>query len=181
MVELDEAVYQTAEQYLDKIHRNIFQNDRLKFIFQDGFDYLNGYEGTFDVIILDLTDPIGNSIPLYSTQFYRLLQDHLNPGGLASMHMGIITHDPQQSASIFQSLQAVFGEVKPYLNYVPLYGGVMGFCLCGSSVGLLSPKDIDERIKRRNIEGLKLLNGDASQGMFALPNYIKDVLGLIGS
>ena len=178
MVELDEAVFQTAEQYLDKIHRNIFQNDRLKFIFQDGFDYLKGYEGKFDVIVLDLTDPIGKSIPLYSNQFYHLLKEHLNPGGLVSLHIGIITHDLQHSASIFQSLETVFGEVKPYLNYVPLYGGMMGFCLCGSSVRVLSPNDIDERIEKRNIEGLELLNGDMYRGMFAIPNYIRDVLWL---
>jgi hypothetical protein len=55
----------------------------------------------------------------------------------------------------------------------------MGFCLCGSSVGVLSPKDIDERIEKRKIEGLKLLNGDTFQGMFALPNYVRDVLGLV--
>jgi len=180
MVELDEAVFQTAEQYLDKIHRNIFQNDRLKFIFRDGFDYLEEHQGRFDVIILDLTDPIGESIPLYSTKFYKLLKNRLNPGGLASLHMGIITHDPSHSASIFQSLQTVFGKVKPYLNYVPLYGGMMGFCLCGSSVDVLSPKEIDTRITERNIEGLKLLNGDVYRGMFALPNYIKDAFGLAG-
>jgi spermidine synthase len=178
LVELDEAVFQTAEQHLDKIHKNVFQNDRLKIFFQDGFAYLKGYDGSFDVIILDLTDPIGKSIPLYTSQFYHVLQDHLSPGGLASMHMGIITHDPPQAASIFKSLETVFGTVRPYLNYVPLYGGMMGFCLCGSTLESLSPTDIDARIEQRNVQGLHLLNGNTYQGMFALPNYVKEVLGL---
>jgi len=178
MVELDEAVFQTAEQYLDKVHKNVFQSDRLKFIFQDGFDFLRDYEGRFDAIILDLTDPIGDSVPLYSNEFYELLKDHLNPGGLTSLHMGIITHDPSHSASIFQSLQTVFGKVAPYFSYVPLYGGMMSFCLSGSSFSVLSPNDIDERIAERNIEGLKLFNGDTYRGMFALPNYLRDAFGL---
>jgi hypothetical protein len=42
---------------------------------------------------------------------------------------------------------------------------------------VVSPKEISERIEKRNIEGLELLNGDMYRGMFALPNYVRDVLG----
>ena len=178
MVELDGEVFRAANQYLNKIHKNVFQNDRLKFIIKDGFDFLKGYENKFDIIILDLTDPIGKSIPLYSGQFYQILKKHLKPGGLVSLHMGIITHDPQQSASIFKTLKNVFEVVKPYLSYVPLYGGMMIFGLCGSSVNLLSSDGIDGMIEKRDIENLKLFNGKFYRSMFALPNYVKDVLGV---
>jgi spermidine synthase len=178
MVELDGDVFEAASKYLNIIHRNVFQNDRLKFIIKDGSEYLKEYEGKFDVIILDLTDPIGKSIPLYSAQFYQALKEHLNPDGLVSLHMGIITHDPRQTASTFKNLIDVFAEVKPYLNYVPLYGGMISFGLCGTSVKLLSADEVVKRINLRNIERLELFNGDVYRSMFALPNYVKKILGL---
>ena len=178
MVELDGDVFEAASQYFNIIHRNVFQNDRFKFVIKDGSEYLKEHQDKFDVIILDLTDPIGKSIPLYSTHFYQALKEHLNPGGLVSLHMGIITHDPQQTASIFKNLIDVFTEVKPYLNYVPLYGGMISFGLCGTSVKLLSADEVIERINLRKIESLELFNGDVYRSMFALPNYVKRILGL---
>jgi thermospermine synthase len=41
-------------------------------------------EGTFDVIIMDLDDPLegGPCYQLYTTEFYAMLKQHLNPGGI---------------------------------------------------------------------------------------------------
>eukprot|EP00962_Isochrysis_galbana_P000449 scaffold133_cov103-Isochrysis_galbana.AAC.2 len=47
-------------------------------------------EGTFDVIIMDLDDPLegGPCYQLYTTEFYAMLKQHLNPGGIFITQVG---------------------------------------------------------------------------------------------
>jgi len=178
MIELDREVVKVAQEHLGFINKNVFNNPRFDLLIQDGFAYLQESDKQFDVVILDLTDPIGESVPLYSEHFYRIVRDHLSPQGLVSLHMGMISHDPNLSASIFWTLRNVFPETQVFLNYVPLYGGVIGFALCTASGAVLSAEDVDQRLLERGITDMQFLNGETYRSLFALPNYVRDALHL---
>ena len=178
MIELDNEVIRVAQKYLENIHHNVFDNDRLDLRVEDGFKFLEETRQKFDVIVLDLTDPIGESIPLYSEKFYTIMKDHLGPEGLACLHIGMLTHDPEESVKVFENLNTVFPVTKPYLNYVPIYGGIIGFVLCGASVQLLQPEEVTNRLEKRHITDLQFLNSDTYRSIFALPNYVKNLFKL---
>lgn len=175
MAEIDKDVIEVSRQYLPTINRKCFDDKRLKVHVGNGADFIKKTDGLFDVIILDLTDPFGANTSLYSDDFYRSIKERLNPGGLISLHLGTITYDPLQAGRIYNSLKCVFGKVKPYLNYVPLYGGIMGFVLCGEAFETIPVKEVSKRLYDRAIANLKLFNPEIYQGLFAIPNFAKEI------
>lgn len=178
MVELDRDVVELSQTYLGKIHRDVFHDRRFELRVEDGFKYLINSGKEYDVIILDLTDPVGEAAPLFSQRFYQASRDHLAPGGFLSLHMGMVTHDPPASAGLFNELRKVYPDSRPYLNFIPIYGGVIGFILCGKVNNIPGAAEVDQRIQERKIADLQFLNGEIYQSLFALPNYLKKVLGI---
>jgi spermidine synthase len=43
--------------------------------------------------------------------------------------------------------------------------------------GLLDPLDVNRRIAQRNIRDLQYYNGDMHRASFALPNFVRDLVG----
>jgi len=175
LAEIDREVIEVSRQYLSNIHRNCFDDERLKVYLKDGVDFIKMTDDLFDIIILDLTDPFGISSPLYSEDFYYSVKECLCPGGLLSLHFGSVTYDPVQAGRTYNTLNRVFGKVRPYLHYVPLYGGIMGFVLCGEAFEILPKDEVAERLHDRALSNLKLLNSEIYQGLFAIPNFLKEI------
>jgi spermidine synthase len=173
LVEIDGDVIETSRKYLSRIHQNCFEDKRLKIFLEDGYDFIMKTERHYDVIILDLTDPMGSSLPLYSDDFYSAVKDKLNLGGLVSLQFGSVTCNISESTSIYSSLKRIFPKVIPYLHYVPIYGGIIGFALCGNFFDILSKEEIANRITKRKLSDLKLMNPEVYHGLFAIPNFIK--------
>ncbi|MGW8247403.1 MAG: polyamine aminopropyltransferase [Acidiferrobacterales bacterium] len=70
-IELDERVTRVSEQFFPTLCES---NDdpRAKFRFDDGIEWIrNSAPGTYDVIIIDSTDPIGPAAGLFSQSFYQ--------------------------------------------------------------------------------------------------------------
>lgn len=176
LAEIDKEVIEASRKYLSTIHKNCFDDKRMQVYMENGIDFIKKNDGLYDIIILDITDPLGASPPLYTEDFYNAAKERLFPGGLISLHFGSVTYDPKQARRILSTLTGVFGKVKPYLNYVPLYGGIMGFILCGEAFKILHVKEVAERLQERDLPNLKLFNPQIYQALFAIPNFVKDIL-----
>lgn len=81
-VELDERVTRVAEKYFPGLCAS--NNDpRARFRFEDGIAFVARSDpGTYDVVIIDSTDPVGPAAGLFSEAFYRNCLRALGPGGL---------------------------------------------------------------------------------------------------
>ena len=71
LVELDKEVVECSKKHLVKINNNCFDDKRVEIIFNDGRKFLEENKEKFDVIILDLTDPVGEANKLYTQEFYN--------------------------------------------------------------------------------------------------------------
>ena len=65
MVELDPEVIEVARKSRE-VHRGVFDDPRLKVTVGDGLAYLRETAVRYDLVVLDLTDPVGPSMELYS-------------------------------------------------------------------------------------------------------------------
>ena len=65
LVEIDLAVVDIARKYLAKVHRGALSAPRLSLRVEDGLAFIRASTETYDLIVLDLTDPGGPSAPLY--------------------------------------------------------------------------------------------------------------------
>src|SRR3954464_8642482 len=178
MVEIDGEVIQVAKEHFRAVHNGVFDNPKLRVLVEDGMKFVRDTQEKFDLIALDLNDPMGPAEALYSTEFFQQLRAALAPGGALTLHIGAPVARPERVAELAQRLNSVFRIVRPYLMYIPLYGSLWAMAVCSDK---LDPKaftadEIDRRIEARKLGDLKYYNGETHEGVFALPNFVRDLV-----
>ena len=143
MVDLDEKVIDVSVKYLPEWGGMPVKNDpRFELIIGDAHAYLMNCQETFDVIIMDISDPIeaGPGIMLYTKELYQHAKTLLSPKGVFVTQAGIADGVPAKFASdgttdttcfgpINITLKQVFPLVFPYTTCIPSYGSDWGFVM----------------------------------------------------
>jgi len=178
MVEIDGDVIEVAKEHFKAVHNGVFDNPKLRVIVDDGMKFVRETQERFDLIALDLNDPMGPAEALYSSEFFQQLRAALAPGGALSLHIGSPVARPERVAELAQRLNGVFRIVRPYTMYIPLYGSLWAMAVCSDK---LDPKaftadEIDRRIEARKMQELRYYNGETHEGVFALPNFVRDLV-----
>jgi spermidine synthase len=178
MAELDPGVIEVARAHFAKVHRGAFDDPRLEVTVGDGLAYLAATSARYDLILMDLTDPVGPSEALYSPATFALAKRALAAGGALTLHMGSPFSHPGRLRTTMARLREVFAIVAPYFAYVPLYGSIWGFASASDSLDprAVGPTEIDGRIAARGIGDLQYYNGEVHRAAFAIPNYVRPLV-----
>ena len=202
MVDLDGIVVDVCRRFLPEWGgEEIATNPRLELVIGDAYEYLMNTKETFDVIIMDINDPVeaGPGIVLYTKEFYEHAVTRLNEYGVLVTQSGMahsIPHlmgnteeDPACFAPIRNTLQSVFDCVVPFTSHIPSFGGDWGFCLAfntptGSTTEQLLktarlPKDgVVDAMVEKCIEGgnLGYYDGETHVLMFHLTKPLRKSL-----
>jgi len=179
MAELDPVVIEVARKQFARVHRNVFDDPRLKVTVGDGLAYLRSTDVRYDLVSMDLTDPVGPSMELYSPATFALARRAMAPGGALTLHIGSPFSHPQRVRSTLASLRQVFAKVTPYFVHIPLYGSIWGFACASDTLDprAISAEEVERVIAERRIGDLQYYNGEAHRALFALPNYIRALTG----
>lgn len=178
LVEIDEEVIRIAKEHFHAVHNGVFDDPRLQVIIDDGQKFIRETDEKFDLIALDLNDPVGPAAELYSAEFFQLCKQSLAPNGVLTLHIGSPTAQPERVAELAQRLNAIFHIARPYTMYIPLYGSQWAMVACSDQ---LDPKaytadEIDLRIRARQLGQLQFYNGETHLGVFALPNFVRELV-----
>jgi len=178
LVEIDAAVIDVAHKYLSSIHRGALTDSRLALKVEDGFAYVRNSGDSFDLIVLDLTDPGGPSEPLYTMDFYQACTARLRQDGAMTLHIASPVAHPERIRTGIANLRAAFPIVVPYLVSVPLYGGLWMMACASKALdpSRLTAPEIDQRIVERSIVDLQYYNGDMHRAAMSLPNFVRDLV-----
>ncbi len=179
MVDIDEEVIALSRKYLPGYSQGAFEDGRTELHHVDARDYLAKSKDKFDIIIIDLPDPVeeGPAYLLYTREFYQIVRDRLTDSGLITVQAGSASlTELLNLTAVNNTLKSVFPIVSPYKADMPCFGGPWGFCLASFKTDpfLLSPAEVDGRIAARSLTGLRFYDGLTHQGMFSLPRYIRD-------
>ena len=185
MVDIDAEVVAVCQKYLPNHSQGAFADKRAEVLHVDARDYLAKSEELFDIIIIDLPDPIeeGPAYLLYTQEFYQLVLDKLSPNGIICVQSGSASYiDLLNFTAVHNTLKSVFPIVCPYQIDVPAFGGQWGFCLASRNLNPLqfSPSEVDSRISARSLTKLKFYDGLTHQGIFSLPKHLRDELSQPG-
>ena len=178
MAELDPEVIAISRARFAKVHRGVFDNPRLKVTVGDGLAYLRTTETRYDLVCMDLTDPVGPSVELYSPATFALARRAMAPGAAITLHIGSPFSHPERVRSTLANLRQVFPLVTTYFVHIPIYGSIWGFA-CGSDTldpRRVAPQEIDRRLAARGVGDLQYYNGEVHPALFALPNYIRELV-----
>ena len=178
LVEIDLAVLDIARKYFAEVHHGALLDPRLTVKVEDGLAFVRGATDTYDLIVLDLTDPGGASEPLYGAEFYRTCAARLNPTGAMTLHIASPVAHPERVRAAMANLRAVFSVVIPYLVSIPLYGGLWMMACASPTLNpaYLTPLEANRRIATRGIRDLQYYNGEVHRASMALPNFVRDLV-----
>jgi spermidine synthase len=175
LAEIDLAVVDISRKYLQAVHRGALDDPRLDLRIEDGFAFVRNGTDTYDLVVLDLTDPGGPSKPLYTPEFYRACAARLSPMGALTLHIASPVAHPDRIRATLAALRSAFPIVCPYLTSVPLYGGMWMMACCSALLDprSMTPREVERRIALRNLANLQFYNGDTHRAAFALPNFVR--------
>ena len=136
MCEIDELVVAACKQHMPALGGDAWHDPRLDLRFCDAAEHVRQAEPeSYDAILVDGSDPIGPGAALFAEDFFAHCKRVLKPGGLYVMQSGspFLTRDG--FLRTVRGLREAFGEARPYLGSVPLYGaGPWSWTLAGERV-----------------------------------------------
>jgi spermidine synthase len=116
---------------LARLNGGALTSPRVRVINADAFRWLDATRETFDFVVVDLPDPSNYAVgKLYTTAFYRLLKQHVNPGGMIVVQSTSPLFARRAFWSIDRTLREAGLRTWPYHLYVPSFGE-WGFVLAG--------------------------------------------------
>jgi len=181
MVDIDEEVVSLCRHLLPSWHQKAFDDPRTELHFVDARKYLEESSDKFDVIIIDLADPLeqGPARLLYTQEFYQIVEQKLGPAGIMSVQAESAEWTNLDNfTAIASTLRNVFSIARPYQVHVPSFLGLWGFVVASQSLDPceLTPEEIDTRISTRISKKLKSYDGLTHQAMFTIPKHIRQQL-----
>jgi spermidine synthase len=179
MVDLDREVVELCRHYLPQHHRGSFDDPRVELLHQDARSYLENCPRQFDVMVMDLVDPLdgGTAFLLYTDQYYRIARLKLNPGGVLvtqSGPAGLLAHQ-ECFTTIHNTLQGVFANVRGCQVHIPAFQTLWGFNIASDAQlnNLDVPDELDALVARRLNRPLRFYDGESHTNMFSLPRFIR--------
>ncbi|MCQ2559793.1 MAG: polyamine aminopropyltransferase, partial [Clostridia bacterium] len=129
LVEIDRMVIEAARKYLPEISCAL-DHPKVEVIVDDGIKHVREHKNTYDMIIVDSTDPIGAAEGLFGAEFYQDVYEALTEDGLFVAQ----TESPFFEAELIKRVQKDIARIFPltrlYLGNVPTYpGGLWTFSL----------------------------------------------------
>ena len=182
LVEIDQVVIDVARTYLHSVHHGVINeylgHPKLRVHISDGMAFIKEGRERYDLIILDLTDPGGPSLPLYTGDFYRACAQRLNPGGILGLHIASPFAQRQRIVSALTELASAFAIVRPYMVTVPLSGGPWMMACASNTLdpAVLAASAVDTRLSTRGITDLQFYNGSIHLAAMALPNFVRNAV-----
>jgi spermidine synthase len=116
LVDIDKKVIEVSKKYLPSVSQGGFSDKRLKIFNEDALNFTKKYKNYFDVIINDLTDPIGPSFRLWQMKFYKDILGALKENGIAAFQTGYLKEKFAKKAR--ENLRKVFPFFKMHKAFV---------------------------------------------------------------
>jgi spermidine synthase len=139
LVDLDPAMTRlfSSAPLLVQLNGGALNDARVRIVNDDAARWLEEHVDTFDFIVADFPDPSSFALgKLYSTGFYRLVKQHLAPGGRLVVQSTSPYYARRSFWTIVATLDAVGLKTAPYHALVPSFGE-WGYVLAGEETPTL--------------------------------------------
>ena len=175
MVEIDGEVIRLSKEFLPNIAGDAWDDPRAQVIVGDGIDYVRkAADASFDVIIVDSTDPIGVGEVLFTDEFYANCARILTPRGLVVNQCGVPFMQADELRDTSARRKKFFPHVSAYVAAVPTYvGGFMTLGWAAKSDDLeIANADIIRERAGDILGSTRYWTPEIHVGAFHLPPYI---------
>jgi len=175
LCEIDEGVVKACREYLPSLASEL-DDPRVEIFYEDGAKFVADRPNSYDVIIVDSTDPFGPGQILFQEPFYADMKKGLTEQGIAVTQCeSMYLHRPVIEG-VYTFARKLYPTLGYYYTLVPTYpSGLIGFFFCSKKRDPLA--DLDER-RAAKLRGLKYYSPEMHRAAFALPRFAREFLPL---
>ena len=176
MVEIDEQVVKVCKEYLPQTACRL-EDPRVHIYYEDGLKFVRRVEDTYDLIIVDSTDPFGPGEGLFTKEFYGNCFTALREHGILTNQHESTYYDSYTSmvSRTHRRMRSIFPVAMVYQAHIPTYPS--GHWLFGFASKNIHPVyDFKPEIWEQLGLETKYYNTQLHTGCFALPNTVREVL-----
>ncbi|HJZ98996.1 MAG TPA: fused MFS/spermidine synthase [Candidatus Solibacter sp.] len=143
--ELEPIIPPASDEFFGTENYHVLRDHRARMIYDDARHFILTTPEKFDVITTDPIHPwVKGTSALYSKEYFELVRNHLNPGGVAAQWLPLYESDEETVKTQLATFFDVFPEGTVWSNY--LNGDGYDLVLLGRLE--TAPIDIDEMQKR---------------------------------
>ncbi|MFH1699574.1 MAG: polyamine aminopropyltransferase [Candidatus Zixiibacteriota bacterium] len=173
--EIDEKVIEISKKHFPKLTRG-FSDPRCRVLIEDGKNFIEKTDEKFDVIILDLSDPIGPAADLFQKEFHSTVYEKLNDDGIMVAQSESPLFNPGTVSAMYANLKEIFPIVMMYTCFMPIYPSAFwSFAFCSKKYHPFDDFD-EKRYEATDLSECNYYNKDVHFGAFALPKYVKKLI-----
>jgi spermidine synthase len=180
MVEIDKTVVDASRLYLPTLSAEL-DNPKLNLIIADGIAFVkNAPAHSFDVIIVDGSDPVGPAQGLFTKSFFQDIYKCLRPDGLLALQSESPYSNSQAFIDLNRCFRSIFGQnhVFPYLAFIPTYPtGMWSFHIVAKDKTQPN-ENFDYQLAQQfaKQKQLRYYNQDIHRAAFVLPTFVQQML-----
>ncbi len=172
LVEIDEKVIDASRQYFPQLACS-FTDPKSRVVVEDGIKYVKDRKNTFDIILVDSTEPVGPAVELFSSQFYQQCFEALKDDGMLVVQSESPFFNADVIKQAFGGIKQVFPITKLYTASIPTYPSGLWSFTVGSK-----KYDPEQPINKNDYE-LKYYNEGVHQAAFRLPSFVSNIVGQV--
>lgn len=169
--EIDRCVIDAAQRYLPEITYNL-NDPRVELVIGDGIKHVKENKNTYDMIIVDSTDPVGPAEGLFGAAFYRDVYNALTDDGLFVAQTESPFFDRELIKRIMGDVRSIFPMARLYLGNVPTYPGGLWTFTMGTKKH--DPMAVD--IGKIPAMDTKFYSPEIHRNSFILPPFVKELV-----
>lgn len=171
LVDIDGKVIEYSKKFLPSIAGEL-DNPRVEVIVNDGFMHIHDHKNTYDVIMVDSTEPVGPAVELFTRGFYQGIFESLKEDGIFVAQ----TDNPWFKADLIRTVnrdvREIFPIVRVYCANIPTYPSGLWTFTMGSKKA--DPLEVDE--KQIPELDTKYYSPRLHKAAFALPKFVEDLI-----
>lgn len=170
LVEIDSRVVEASRRYLPELSASL-EDSRVKIEYTDGVDYVRQHESSFDVVIVDSTEPVGPAVGLFGSSFYESAYRALKDDGVMVAQTESPFFNATLISTVYRRIKGIFPLPYLYLAPVPTYpSGLWSFMLGSKRYNPLQPENPNE------ITETKYYTPQVHRSSFTLPRFVQRLL-----
>lgn len=167
LAEIDARVVEVSRKYLPTIAA-AYDDERVQIKIGDGIQHVKDHKNTYDVIIIDSTDPVGPGVGLFTKEFYQSVSEALTEDGMMIAQTESPYVNLEQIEGIYSDIHSIFPIARIMLANIPTYPSGLWCFTIGSKK--YDPRELDPA-KIPDRAG-KYYNKSIHYGAFALPEFL---------
>lgn len=169
--EIDGAVVEASRKYLPEISCAL-DHPKVDIVIDDGIEHVRDNKNTYDVVIVDSTDPIGPAEGLFSASFYSDIFNSLKNDGIFVAQTESPFFNRELIAKVYRDISEIFPLTRLFLASIPTYpGGLWTFTMGSKKYDPCDPDTV-----RTPELHTRFYSPAIHRACFVLPPFVQELL-----